>query len=212
MLKKVTRTFVLGALALAVALGGAMVWSTSAKASDPFLAQVKMFGFNFAPRGWALCDGQILPINQNQSLFSLLGTTYGGDGRTNFALPDLRGRFPMHEGNSYTNGSANHTLGQKDGSETNTLTLAQMPSHTHPVLTATVNAYSGNGNTEYPTGTIWAKAPRMRKYSTAAPNVAMDSGIAALGATGSATPVNNMPPFIVVNYAIAIQGLFPSRN
>ena len=208
MLKKVTRTFVLGALALAVALGGAMVWSTSAKASDSFLAQVKMFGFNFAPRGWALCDGQILPINQNQSLFSLLGTTYGGDGRTSFALPDLRGRFPMHKGSSNTDGSTDHTLGQKDGSETNTLTTAQLPSHTHA---ATAHAYSGSGNSEYPMSRVWAKASRMRKYSTAAPNVEMRSGAVTLTA-GISQAVNNMPPYITVNYAIALQGLFPSRN
>ena len=97
--------------------------------SEPFLAEVRLMGFNFAPRGWAFCDGQILPINQNQSLYSLLGTTYGGDGRTSFALPDLRGRTPLHTGNS--NGGVDHSLGQKSGEETHTLGAVEMPQHTH---------------------------------------------------------------------------------
>ncbi len=211
MYKKITRTFVFGVVALAVALGAAMFWSATAMASEPFLAEVRMFGFNFAPRGWALCDGQILPINQNQSLFSLLGTTYGGDGRTTFALPDLRGRFPMHKGNS---GSTDHTLGQKDGSETNLLTAAQLPAHTH---TVTTHAYSRAGNYEKPLrpnpsiNVVWAKASRLRRYSTSAPDVLMNAGTITIIA-GSSTGVDNMPPFIVVNYAIALQGLFPSRN
>ena len=99
--------------------------------SEPFLAEVKMFGFNFAPRGWALCDGQILPINQNQSLYSLLGTTYGGDGRTSFALPDLRGRSPVHVGSSGIGGGPVRTLGQRSGTETVALTVAQIPNHQH---------------------------------------------------------------------------------
>ena len=110
--------------------------------SEPFLAEIRIVGFNFPPRGWAFCDGQLLPINQNQSLFSLLGTTYGGDGRTTFALPDLRSRAPIHEGDGYS-------LGQRGGQETTVLTVAQMPNHTH-----TLRAQSGLGTTDEPDGTV----------------------------------------------------------
>ena len=108
--------------------------------SEPFLAEIRIFGFNFAPRGWALCDGQILPINQNQSLYSLLGTMYGGDGRTSFGLPELRGRSPIHVGNSNTSGSGNHTQGQKSGEETHVLTANESPQHTHDFNVATTDA------------------------------------------------------------------------
>jgi microcystin-dependent protein len=115
--------------------------------SEPFLAEIRMVGFNFAPRGWAFCDGQILPINQNQSLYSLLGTTYGGDGRTSFALPDLRGRTPIHVGRS--NGGQEHRLGQKSGEETHTLSVAEMPQHQH-----VWQASTQNGNNPIPANNI----------------------------------------------------------
>ncbi|RMF80915.1 MAG: phage tail protein [Chloroflexi bacterium] len=171
--------------------------------SEPFLAEVRMVGFNFAPRGWALCDGQILPINQNQSLYSLLGTTYGGDGRTSFALPDLRGRTPIHVGQS--NGGAFHQLGSKGGEETHTLTAAEMPAHDHQLQgTDTVAAQSDD-----PTNHLLASSsqPAYGQFTTA---VAMDPASVANAGGGQAH--DNMQPYLVVNFVIALQGLFPSRN
>jgi microcystin-dependent protein len=172
--------------------------------SEPFLAEVRMVGFDFAPRGWAFCDGQILPINQNQSLYSLLGTTYGGDGRTTFALPDLRGRTPIHVGRS--DGGEQHPLGQKSGEETHTLSAAEMPQHRH-----TVSATRDNNTAANPTGHAYASA-RERTY--AAFQVAQATGLAStiLAQVGGGQPHNNMQPYLAVNFCIALQGLFPSRN
>ena len=172
--------------------------------SEPFLAEVRIVGFNFAPRGWAFCDGQILPINQNQSLYSLLGTTYGGDGRTSFALPDMRGRTPMHVGRS--NGGGFHTEGQKSGEETHTLSGAEMPQHDH-VLQASATA----GNTPIPGGNVLADTPGQiyRDYN-AGTAVSLVSGTVANVGGGQAH--DNMQPYLAVNFCIALQGLFPSRN
>ncbi len=171
--------------------------------SEPFLAEVRMYGFNFPPRGWAQCDGQILPINQYQSLYSLLGTTYGGDGRTSFALPDLRGRTPLHEG---SNGGASHPLGQKSGEETHTLSLAELPNHSH-VYRATSDAASQTT----PSNAHLASAGGGRR-----PVVPYGSGVQAAmretGASGGGNAHNNMQPFLAINFCIALQGLFPSRN
>ena len=176
--------------------------------SEPFLAEVRIVGFNFAPRGWALCDGQILPINQNQSLYSLLGTTYGGDGRTTFALPDLRGRVPIHVGRS--NGGASHTLGQKSGEETHTVSAAEMPQHTHNVQcsTQTGNQKSPAGaNRTFAVEASGASAP----YANA--NMALgDMRSGLLQSTGGGQAHDNMQPYLAVNFVIALQGLFPSRN
>ena len=169
--------------------------------SEPFLAEVRMVGFNFAPRGWAFCDGQILPINQNQSLYSLLGTTYGGDGRTSFALPDLRGRTPIHVGSS--NGT-HHTQGQKSGEETHTLAVAEMPSHNHTIQASTDNASANN-----PTGQVFARSAE-RTYHELANGAGLRSG--SLLNTGGGQAHDNMQPFLAVNFCIALQGLFPSRN
>ncbi|MCK7613613.1 phage tail protein [Roseibium sediminicola] len=169
--------------------------------SEPFLAEVRIVGFNFAPRGWAFTDGQILPINQNQSLYSLLGTTYGGDGRTSFALPDLRGRTPVHR-------SEGHRLGQKSGAETVTLTAAEIPAHTH-----TVKAVSTVGNNRSPQDSLFASevAPDLPyRAPAAATNTALRSGTVTNAGGGQAH--NNMQPYITLNYCIALQGLFPSRN
>ena len=173
--------------------------------SEPFLAEVRIVGFNFAPRGWAFCDGQILPINQNQSLYSLLGTTYGGDGRTSFALPDLRGRTPIHVGRS--NGGEHHTLGQKSGQETHTLAANEMPQHGH--LFHGIDEPSG-GRTDQPMGHFLAKSAS-DLYSTEA------TGLVNLGAgttlnVGGGQAHDNMQPYLTLNYCIALQGLFPSRN
>lgn len=172
--------------------------------SEPFLAEVRIVGFNFAPRGWAFCDGQILPISQNQSLYSLLGTTYGGDGRTSFALPDLRGRTPIHVGRS--NGGEFHTLGQKSGEETHTLNAAEMPDHDHVLKGDGENADQNN-----PEGNVLGQA--LNLYTPASVN---PTRVPILSATvsnvGGGQAHENMQPYLVVNFCIALQGLFPSRN
>ncbi|MFC3193812.1 phage tail protein [Marinicella sediminis] len=167
--------------------------------SEPFLAEIRMMGFNFAPRGWAFCDGQILPINQNQSLYSLLGTTYGGDGRTSFALPEMRGRTPIHVGQG--DGST-YTEGQKSGEETHTLAANEMPQHNHGV-----NASNKDGD-----------APIPNDNTLAGFNNGYNSGGNLIGLTTEVTNAgggqahNNMQPTLAVNFCIALRGLFPSRN
>lgn len=170
--------------------------------SEPFLAEVRIVGFNFAPRGWAFCDGQILPINQNQSLYSLLGTTYGGDGRTSFALPDLRGRTPIHVGRS--NGGQSHTLGQKSGEETHTLAANEMPQHRHAVNV------SNAGTTAVPTGAILANAGA--DYFRDGQNTPVGMNAGASLNVGGGQAHENMQPYLALNFCIALQGLFPSRN
>ena len=169
--------------------------------SEPFLAEVRIVGFNFAPRGWAFCDGQILPINQNQSLYSLLGTTYGGDGRTSFALPDLRGRTPIHIGRS--NGGNDHRLGSKSGEETHTLSASEMPQHNHAAQAST-----SPGNSPISANNVLASANNLyRNLSNPTP---LRAGTVANIGGGQAH--ENMQPYIAVNFCIALQGLFPSRN
>lgn len=170
--------------------------------SEPFLAEVRMVGFNFAPRGWAFCDGQILPINQNQSLYSLLGTTYGGDGRTSFALPDLRGRTPIHVGRS--NGGSEHQLGQKSGEETHTLSANEMPQHTHTLR----GTNTGNG-TASPANNVFANAGT-DLYNSADSLVDMNAGVVTNVGGGQAH--ENVQPYLALNFCIALRGLFPSRN
>ena len=165
--------------------------------SEPFLAEIRMVGFNFAPRGWAFCDGQILPINQNQSLYSLLGTTYGGDGRTSFALPDLRGRTPIHV-------SGGHLLGTKSGAETCTLDTAELPGHTHQLEGTTTAASTGD-----PTGALWADN-QGNPYGDPVAGLAMAGDTIADAGGGQAH--DNMQPYLTVAFCIALQGLFPSRN
>lgn len=172
--------------------------------SEPFLAEVRIMAFNFAPRGWAFCDGQILPINQNQSLYSLLGTTYGGDGRTSFALPDIRGRAPIHIGRS--NGGEFHTLGQKSGEETHTLAANEMPQHKHvwQVSNSPGNAPAGPGK-------VFAQAPATDPiYGPLSQRQTMRSG--TMTNVGGSQAHENMQPYLAINYCIALQGLFPSRN
>jgi len=171
--------------------------------SEPFLAEIRIVGFNFAPRGWAFCDGQIMPINQNQSLYSLLGTTYGGDGRTSFALPDLRGRTPIHVGSS--NGQ-NHREGQKSGEETHTLSAAEMPQHRH-----LLKGSSATGNSPIPSGNVLATSASQVYVDAAAGNLgSMASG--SLTNVGGGQSHENMQPTLCLNFCIALQGLFPSRN
>lgn len=170
--------------------------------SEPFLAEVRIFGFNFAPRGWAACDGQLLPINQNQSLYSLLGTTYGGDGRTTFALPDLRGRVPIHTGRS--NGGQDHREGQKSGEETHTLAANEMPQHTHSLDAST----DENGEITA-AGNVLARAPQAL-YVEPPPDTPLQP--ASIATAGGSQAHENMQPYLTLNFCIALQGLFPSRN
>lgn len=153
-----------------------------------------MFSFNFAPNGWALCNGQLLPINQNQALFSLLGTTYGGNGQTTFALPNLRGRTPIHFGGG-------HNLGEAAGTESQTLTISELPTHTHNVLANTNPANAG-----LPTGNYFSASGA---YS-ANPNAAMLPS--TVTSTGGSQPHPNMSPYLVISFCIALQGIFPSQN
>lgn len=166
--------------------------------SEPFLAEIRIVGFNFAPRGWAFCDGQILPINQNQSLYSLLGTTYGGDGRTSFALPDLRGRSPMHVGDG-------HREGQKSGEETHTLSGAEMPQHDHIMQATAIDA-----DQPFPGGALFAKSLGTLYSDSASTPVNLANETIANAGGGQAH--DNMMPYLAVNFCIALQGLFPSRN
>jgi microcystin-dependent protein len=166
-----------------------------------FLGEIIMFGGTFAPSGFALCNGQLLPISQNDALFQLIGTTFGGDGVSTFGLPDLRGRIPMHQGQGA--GLSTRVMGESSGSENVTLTVGQMPSHGH-----TLNAQSGNGNRPSPAGNYWA-ASTVRQYAPAS-NAAMKP--ASVGGAGGNQPHPNIMPFLVVTFAIALQGIFPSRN
>lgn len=166
--------------------------------SEPFLAEIRMVGFNFAPRGWASCDGQILPINQNQSLYSLLGTTYGGDGRTSFALPDLRGRTPLHKGDGFN-------LGQKAGEETHILSTAEMPNHSHVSQGSTDPA---DTNTPVP-GKVFARSTQPSYH---APGTGVAAAAGTLTSSGGDQGHENMMPWQAINFCIALQGLFPSRN
>ena len=177
---------------------------------DPFIGQIIMFGGNFAPRGWALCDGQLLAISQNQALFSLLGTTYGGDGRTTFALPELRGRVAMHAGAGP--GLASRPLGQKSGTETVTLNTTQIPSHNHGNTTGGITVSSeGKGvvKTNVAAGNFIGDTP---DGFSATAGTGKLGGVGATDNNGGNGSHNNMQPYQVVNYIIALVGVFPSRN
>ncbi len=190
-------------------------------APEPFLGEISMVGFNFAPRGWALCDGQLLSIAQHNALFSLLGTIYGGDGRTTFALPDLRGRVPMHAGSGP--GLNPRRLGERSGTETNTQTVSQMASHNHPVVVTSGpgnNAVATHGDTNTPIGSSFGVAEdqngdALNVYSTNAATGATQGQAAVTataGNTGGSQEQNNLQPYLVVHYVIALEGTFPSRN
>ena len=171
--------------------------------SNPFVAEIRIFAGNFAPRGWAFCNGQILPISQNTALFSLLGTTYGGNGQSTFALPNLQGSAPMHPGQGP--GLSLHDLGEQSGSETVTLVVSELPSHPH-----TAQPKTSLGNQAVPTGKSWAGSNIAKQYVSSAPNVQMNP--AALTPTGGSLPHNNMPPYLFLNFIIALQGVFPPRS
>jgi len=170
--------------------------------ADPWVGEIAMVGFNFAPTGWALCDGQLLAISQNTALFSLLGTTYGGNGTTTFALPDLRGRAPIHQGQGP--GLSPYVIGQVGGTETTTLTVGQMPAHSHAAM-----ADSGNGTSDTPTGLLVARnAGGVPQYGS---NAVASLAPGAIASTGSSPPHQNLQPYLTINFIIALQGIFPSR-
>lgn len=172
---------------------------------EGFIGEVRMFAGNFPPRTWAFCEGQLLPISQNQALFSILGTMYGGDGRTTFGLPDLRGRIPMGMG-SGPGLTPRNSQGQKLGSETNTLTTVNLPSHNH-----TVNAVSTTGNSTAPGGHVLANTNNFdNEYSNASANTTMNNSM--IGNTGGSQAVNNIQPSTTIRFIICLQGVFPSRN
>jgi microcystin-dependent protein len=201
MFRKTKAAVSAGAIIAGIALTGA---TTPAKAgAEPFIGEIMMVGYTFCPRSWAEANGQLLPISNNTALFSLFGTTFGGDGRTTFALPDLRGRVPMHVGQG--SGLLNRALGQQGGSETNTLTANQLLAHSH-----SLNGTTAAANAVDPLGNVLANTGRSDTYTTSAPNAQMSSG--AIGATGGGQAVNNMQPFLTIRYCVALNGIFPSRN
>ena len=167
--------------------------------AEPFLSEIRIMSFVFAPKGWALCNGQLLPINQNQGLFSLLGTTFGGNGQTNFALPDLRGRTPIHVGSG-------HTLGERGGEQAHTLSIAELPQHTH-----VLNAATAVATTNTPANTlVTAQSTASNLYAPAANLQAMSA--AAVANVGGSQAHLNMQPFLTLSFCIALQGIFPSPN
>lgn len=191
---------------------------------EPFIGMIVLFPYNFAPRGWAFCHGQLLSIAQNTALFSLLGTTYGGNGQTTFALPDLRGRVPISSGQGP--GLTNYTLGEMSGTENVTLLTLHMPAHTHPIdissLAATANARNAGGNSRSPVGAMPAveAAGVTATYSndplapvgSMAPGAIGLTGSATAGVVGNSQPFSIVQPFTTLNYCIALEGIFPSRN
>jgi microcystin-dependent protein len=163
--------------------------------AEPFLSEIRIFSFVFAPRGWALCNGQLLPINQNQALFSLLGTTFGGDGRVNFGLPDLRARVPIHVGSG-------HTLGERGGEQSHTVSISELPTHSH-----VLNGSANNPTVNNPTGQVFSSSATPL-YASPANLVAMNAGMATN--VGGSQAHLNMQPFLTLSFCIALQGIFPS--
>ena len=190
--------------------------------STPFLGMIILVPYNFAPRGWAFCQGQLLPISQNTALFALLGTQYGGNGQTTFALPNLQGRVPIGQGQGA--GLSNYSLGQVGGVETVTLTVNQMPAHTHVItpggLAATSRVKNAAGNRQTPVGNVPAieAAGVTATYSDQVPDTSMGAGAIAISGNptaataGGSQPFDNLQPYLTMSYCIALQGIFPSRN
>ena len=164
--------------------------------AEPFLAEIRMMSFGFPPKGWALCDGQLLPINQNQALFSLLGTTFGGDGRVNFGLPNLDGRTPMHMGNG-------HTLGERGGEQAHTLSLSELPTHGHTLQATTLNA-----DAPVPAGLLVATVSNV--YTSPSNLTTLNPG--SITNTGGSQAHLNMQPFLTISFCVALQGIFPSQT
>jgi microcystin-dependent protein len=171
--------------------------------SEPFVGEIRMFAGNFAPRGWAFCDGQLLAVSQNDALFSLLGTIYGGDGRTTFGLPDMRGRIPIHAGHGP--GLSSRQLGSKGGAEKVTLTLNQLPSHDHPDQASTAAGTQSNPANEY-----LGASPNVRAFRPHLPDTSMAAN--AVSTVGDSRSHTNLMPFLCVHFIIALSGIYPSRH
>ncbi|GIP23438.1 phage tail protein [Paenibacillus sp. J22TS3] len=172
--------------------------------SEPYLGEIRMFAGNFPPAGWAFCNGALLPISENEPLFALIGTTYGGNGVTTFALPDLSGRLPVHTGQSRVDGIT-YLLGQKAGVEAVTLTTNQLPRHSHPI-----NANMSSGELVDPTNNVWGLSSSMKPYSSAAPTGSMSPS--AIRPAGNSQPHSNMMPYLPISFIIALNGVYPSRD
>lgn len=173
--------------------------------ADPFVAEIRIFPFNFAPRGWAWCDGQLMPLSQNTALFSLLGTTYGGNGKSNFALPDLQGRAPMHPGQGP--GLSLHDLGETGGSETVTLLESEIPSHSHGLI-----ASGTTGTKSTPSGNTLARTSGATPYQPTINQNLVSMAPEALPPAGGDAPHNNLQPYLTFFFCIALQGVFPPRT
>ena len=188
-----------------------LAWSPVAKADEPFIGEIRMFGGSFAPRNWIFCDGQTLQISNFPALFALFGATYGGDGRNTVGIPDMRGRAPMHAGQG--TGLTTRRLGERGGAETVTLTANQIPIHTH-TATSTLHATSTDGTVIDPTGAVLADDGRDRIYNTQAPDVTMSSDAitTTISNAGGGGAHPNMQPYTVVNFILATDGIFPSRS
>lgn len=172
--------------------------------ADPFVAEIRMFPFNFAPKGWAFCDGQLMALSQNTALFALLGTTYGGNGKSNFALPNLQGRAPMHPGQGP--GLSLHDLGETSGSETVTLIESEIPSHSHALRFSDAEAFT----TTFPLNGFFGRSPQINASVYTASGPGIPAGITQVN--GGDQPHNNMQPYLTVNFCIALQGVFPPRS
>jgi microcystin-dependent protein len=168
--------------------------------AQPYVGEIRMFGGNFAPAGWQFCDGSLLPISENETLFNLIGTTYGGDGQSNFAVPDLRGRLPLHFGNGFT-------LAETGGVETVTLTVAQIPAHTHPML-----ASSNAATTSDPTNNALSTAPLATTFPYGTDNPLTPLGANAVSTVGGSQPHNNFQPYLCVSFILSLFGIFPSQT
>jgi len=166
--------------------------------ADPYIGEIRMFGGNFAPAGWSFCEGQLLPIDQFEALFNLIGTTYGGDGQSTFALPDLRGRVPVHQGNGFV-------LAETGGAETVTLTTQQIPAHSHPMTASSNNATSANGG-----GRVLAQTPTYTPYYAETPTSPMAPS--SVGAVGGNQPHENFQPYLCISFIISLFGIFPSQT
>ncbi len=178
---------------------------------EPAIGIITMFAANFAPRRWAFCAGQLLPINQNTALFSILGTTYGGNGQTTFALPDLRGRTPIHSGNSQGPGLSFYGLGQRAGTETTTLTLQNLPAHTHQA-SFSFGVSSATANADEPAGNVPALTTVNAYRQGASPSGQLGSTTVVVNPAGGNQPISIRQPYLAINFIICMQGIFPSRN
>jgi microcystin-dependent protein len=184
-------------------LAGGASWVPQAAATTPYIGQIQFFPYNFSPRGWTACNGQLLSISQFTALFSLYGISYGGDGRTTFGIPDMQGRAPIHTGSGP--GLSNYSMGQKSGTATVALAVNQIPSHSHALL-----GTHSLGNQAAPAGGALARDGRDQTYSDQPPDT--DLAVGSIGSTGGNFAHNNMPPYLTLNCNIALNGIYPSRN